>query len=141
VLPESLGNLTQLFQIWISSPLDSFPKCIREWKRLELLWLPECKIDSIPDWLVELTNLSYIRLERNNLADLPTSLAQLEHLTNLNITENPLNPEFAKAYLRAKAEAQITLNEAKLISQCLLINMGKSYARCLIILIHSDTRL
>ncbi len=54
-------------------------------------------------------------------------LTQLEHLERfLIIDNNPLNPELAeaykqgidavKAYLRAKAEWQIILNEAKLSS-------------------------
>ena len=61
----------------------------------------------------------------NEITDLPASLARLEYLEMLSLTKNPLNPELAaayeqgldavKAYLRAKAEDQIVLNEAKLI--------------------------
>jgi Leucine-rich repeat (LRR) protein len=59
-------------------------------------------------------------------------------LFTLNLNENPLNPELAEAYrhgipsvmtyLRAKAKAQITLNEAKLI----LIGEGEVGKTCLI---------
>ena len=56
---------------------------------------------------------------------------------DFNLDENPLNPELAeaykqgldavKAYLRAKAEAQIILNEAKLI----LVGEGEVGKTCL----------
>ena len=63
--------------------------------------------------------------------------AQLEHLETLDLDNNPLNPELAaayeqgldavKAYLRAKAAAQIVLNEAKLI----LVGEGEVGKTCL----------
>ncbi len=73
------------------------------------------------------------------------SLAQLEHLEKLYLNNNPLNPELAeaykqgldavKAYLRAKAEAQITLNEAKLI----LVGEGEVGKTCLMDALRGDT--
>ena len=58
-------------------------------------------------------------------------------MKELNLDHNPLNPELAaaykqgldavKAYLRAKAAAKITLNEAKLI----LVGEGEVGKTCL----------
>jgi len=81
--------------------------------------------------------LQLLNLFFNQLTDLPPSLAQLRHLTKLELRDNPLNPELAeaysqgvdavKAYLRAKAAAQIILNEAKLI----LVGEGEVGKTCL----------
>ncbi|MEM7531454.1 MAG: COR domain-containing protein [Chloroflexota bacterium] len=83
------------------------------------------------------SNLYSIGLDSNQLTELPISLAQLKHLEILEIDGNPLNPELAavqkegidavKAYLRAKADAQIILNEAKLI----LVGEGEVGKTCL----------
>src|SRR5690349_9234858 len=73
----------------------------------------------------------------NEIKDLPTSLLQLEHLEVLDLGGNPLIPELAaayeqgldavKAYLRAKAEGKVILNEAKLI----LVGEGEVGKTCL----------
>ncbi|MFZ5820007.1 MAG: COR domain-containing protein [Chloroflexota bacterium] len=77
-------------------------------------------------------------LFKNQLTDLPFSLAKLTNLVHLDLGGNPLNPELdaaykqgleaVKAYLRAKAAAQITLNEAKLI----LVGEGEVGKTCLL---------
>jgi Leucine-rich repeat (LRR) protein len=74
---------------------------------------------------MELARLSWFGISGNALTELPESLAQLAQLETLYLQNNPLNPELAaaneqgldavKAYLQAKAEDQIVLNEAKLI--------------------------
>jgi hypothetical protein len=94
-------------------------------------------LQNLPVSIGELTNLEYLYLYENHLTDLPLSLSQLEHLESLNLDENPLNPELAaaykeglgavKAYLRAKAEAQVVLNQAKLI----LVGEGEVGKSCL----------
>ena len=80
-----------------------------------------CQFDSVPDWLGELKNLSVLQLEGNRLKDLPTSLGGLGRLVDIELKNNPLNPELdaaykegldaVKRYLRAKSEAQVVLNE------------------------------
>ena len=82
-------------------------------------------LTSLPDQLGNLADLRTLYLRNNRLTDLPPSLARLKHLKELKLDHNPLNPELAAAYeqgldavmayLRAKAEAQIVLHEAKLI--------------------------
>ena len=61
----------------------------------------------------------------NRLATVPTTLSYIAALADLELDNNPLEPELAaaydngidavKAYLRAKAEDSVVLNEAKLI--------------------------
>jgi len=81
--------------------------------------------------------LSWLDCRENELTTIPSSLSVLS-LTHFSLDGNPLNPELAaahtegfdavKRYLRAKAEGQVVLNEAKLI----LIGEGEvGRARCL----------
>lgn len=80
----------------------------------------------------------------NQLVDLPVSLIQLERLKELDLNYNPLNPELAaaykdgldavKRYLRSKAEAQVVLNEAKLI----LVGEGEVGKSCLLGALRGD---
>jgi Leucine-rich repeat (LRR) protein len=82
-------------------------------------------LTELPDWVGDFTQLEQLDVRHNHLSDLPDSFTKLERLKHLYLTDNPLNPELAvayeqgleavKAYLRAKAESKIVLNEAKLI--------------------------
>ncbi len=88
--------------------------------------------------------LETLHVDSNQLTDIPPSLGQLPNLNYLNLSNDPLNPELAaahkegldavKRYLRAKAEAQITLNEAKLI----LIGEGEVGKSCLLGALRGD---
>ena len=109
----------------------------KESTKFKILDLKDCGLSSIPAWVNRLENLKELSLAHNFIIDLPFSLAQLEHLENLNLDENPLNPELAeayeqgleafRAYLRAKAGVQIKLNEAKLV----LVGEGEVGKSCL----------
>jgi len=129
-LPTCLRILKNLKTIWLGYDgrecyLTDFPSCIRSFRQLEHLAAAYCNFESLPKWISELSNLRSLGLERCHLTDLPASIGQLSNLEELTLAENPLNPELTaaheqgleavKAYLRAKAEAQIVLNEAKLI--------------------------
>ncbi len=85
----------------------------------------------------------------DQLVDLPQSIARLRNIETLNLGDstdgiNPLNPELAaayeegieavKRYLRAKEEAQVVLNEAKLI----LIGEGEVGKSCLLSALRGD---
>jgi hypothetical protein len=104
---------------------------------LSKLSIYDSNLDSLPEWLGELTEISVLDLRENNITTVPVSLAELKQLKILNLDKNPLNPELTeaykqgidgvKAYLRAKAAAQITLNEAKLI----LVGEGEVGKTCL----------
>jgi Leucine-rich repeat (LRR) protein/GTPase SAR1 family protein len=125
-------------------PLKKLPDFIRSLKNLEELSAGFCELESIPDWINELTSLKSLFLHDNFLNDLPTSLRQLSHLELLQLKNNPLNPDLAAAYeqgteavmqyLRAKAEGEVTLNEAKLI----LVGEGEVGKSCLLGALRGD---
>jgi hypothetical protein len=129
-LPKNLGllhNLRELqaFDNW----LNELPESVGELKSLETLVVNANEISQLPSSIGQIDGLKSLWLGGgyggNQVKDLPTSLAGLKNLESLELSDNPLNPELAaayeqsldavKAYLRAKAEDQIVLNEAKLI--------------------------
>jgi len=164
-LPDSLGQLTQLESLnffsnrikaipdWIdqfqslvsfaigNNPITSLPESLGSCTAIEFLDLGDaaggCPLKEIPASIGQLHKLERLIAQTYKITDLPPSLAQLEHLKELDLDNNPLNPELAeaykqgipavKAYLRAKAEAQIILNEAKLI----LVGEGEVGKTCL----------
>ena len=113
-LPNEFGNLTQLIKLCLGGEQISSNALFAE------------------------------QVYGNNLTSLPHSFTQLAQLIELNLDENPLNPELAAAYeqgldavmayLRAKIEAQIVLNEAKLI----LIGEGEVGKSCLLGALRGD---
>ncbi len=142
-LPRTLGKLQNLKQLAFGYdgdgiPFEELPAWVQFLIKLRNLQVSGCKLKKIPEWVGELANLTRAELDRNLLNDLPSSLAKLEHLEKLDLANNPLNPELAAAYkdgllavmayLRAKAEEQIILNEAKLI----LIGEGEVGKSCLL---------
>ena len=148
-LPIWLADLKHLSVLYLGSPLGSnpfiaLPAVIRDLKQLQRLYVTGCQFDSVPDWLGELKNLSVLQLEGNRLKDLPTSLGGLGRLVDIELKNNPLNPELdaaykegldaVKRYLRAKSEAQVVLNEAKLI----LIGEGEVGKSCLLGALRDD---
>lgn len=118
--------------------LKELPIAVRDLNNLRTLRASFCGWNFLPEWLGDLSNLEEIKLTGNNIVDLPSSFSTLENLSHLFLDGNPLNPELAeaykqgiegvKAYLRAKAESQITLNEAKLI----LVGEGEVGKTCLL---------
>ena len=124
--PDTFKDLTNLRELRFSpKKLSKVPNIFRKLKSLRLLWLESGQLTSLPDWIGELTELKTLLLYNNEIRDLPESINNLVNLERISLEENPLNPELAKAneqgldaikaYLRAKAEEQIILNEAKLI--------------------------
>ena len=129
-IPASLGALTQLKEFWLQvgnegNPVLALPECVRRMLKLEELGVADCGIATLPEWVGNLSALKRFLVSNNLLSDLPVSLARLQRLEELELVGNPLNPELdaaykegldaVKRYLRAKAEAQVVLNEAKLI--------------------------
>ena len=139
ITPKWIGSMVSLKKLDLAIPnLESVPESIRGLIELNTLYLDDCQLVMLPEWIGELANLEYLTLKNNKINALPSSLAQLEHLKFLKLGDNPLNPELAeaykqgidgvKAYLRAKAESQIILNEAKLI----LVGEGEVGKSCLL---------
>lgn len=129
--PQSLNNVRRLTGVYFarsdrSEPgLRQLPTWIRSNRQLSVIQFSGEALRSLPEWIGELSSLVDLDLPANDLTDLPFSISKLKKLKSLNLAGNPLNPELSAAnqegleavrrYLRAKAEAQITLNEAKLI--------------------------
>ena len=144
-LPNESGEISKLEQLVLSgNPLGQVPQCIRKLNRLFFFQASDCNLEAIPDWLGEMENLKQVYFERNKLSDIPATLGQLKSLKEFYLSENPLNPELAaaykeglyavKRYLRAKMEAQVVLNEAKLI----LIGEGEVGKSCLLGALRGD---
>ena len=159
-LPESTKNLTKLTVLSLSvNEFVSFPNVITSLQKLRELYVIHNKIEQLPNEFGNLTQLIKLclggkqissnasfaeQVYGNNLTSLPHSFTQLAQLVELNLDENPLNPELAAAYeqgldavmayLRAKVEAQIVLNEAKLI----LIGEGEVGKSCLLGALRGD---
>ncbi|MEH2280221.1 MAG: COR domain-containing protein [Nostoc sp.] len=149
-LPNSLAEISNLKQLVLGNfnksgnPLIQLPICIQQMQNLEKLNTIECQLQSLPVWIGELKKLELLALQRNLLNDLPASIGQIPNLADIKLDENPLNLDLAAAYkqgteavfqyLRAKAEAQITLNEAKLI----LVGEGEVGKSCLLGALRGD---
>lgn len=129
-IPETIGQLVHLEKLDIGG--DYYSKEMNN------------RLTALPPSIGNLRQLKWLDVSNNLLADLPDSLVQLKQLIKLNLDGNPLNPELAaaykhgidavKAYLRAKAEAQIILNQAKLI----LIGEGEVGKTCLLSALRDD---
>lgn len=148
-LPESLVNLPYLESVDLSSNcLVSLPGFFGNLRRLMTLKLSGNQLTSLPETFKFLSALYLLELGKgdlgNSFTDLSPFLAELNLSIGLRIDSNPLNPELAaayaegldaiKAYLRAKAAAQITLNEAKLI----LVGEGEVGKSCLLGALRGD---
>ena len=149
-LPEQLGGLTKVkvLRLGDSTLGENFfgmlPGCIRGMAQLEELYASRCQLEVVPEWIGEFRFLKNLWLIKNAIQDVPSSVARIADLKNLKLDDNPLNPELAaayeegfdavKRYLRAKAEAQVVLNEAKLI----LIGEGEVGKSCLLGALRGD---
>ncbi len=154
-LPESLNNLSKLEAITISeNKFISFPNVIAKLRNLKEFYAIGNEIDEIPSEISNLENLSQLYLggssissycvwggdkkSGNKLSSIPSSFTKLKNLVVLELDGNPLNPDLAAAneqgieavmqYLRAKAEGEVALNEAKLI----LVGEGEVGKSCLL---------
>ncbi|MEZ2277880.1 MAG: COR domain-containing protein [Microcoleus sp.] len=144
-LPMVITSLTQLRQIELSNnQLTELPEALASLTQLNRLSLSNNQLTELPESIASLTQLNRLSLSNNQLTELPESMASLTQLRELNLNKNPLNPDLAAAYeegteavlqyLRAKAEAKITLNEAKLI----LIGEGEVGKSCLLGALRED---
>lgn len=156
-LPDSLGKLKQLRSLNLgNNKLRSFPDSLGELILLISLDIGDGAGDMyfsdhlrktfsihgnplqlLPQWIGNFVNLVELYCSNVDLTDLPNFVLNLTHLKILVLNSNPLSQELneaykqgiegVKAYLRAKAESQLTLNEAKLI----LVGEGEVGKTCL----------
>lgn len=143
-VPECVRNLKQLTTLALDRcQLNTLPPWIGELENLSTLYADENNILELSPALSGCRKLDYLTLSGNGLRDLPLSFTELD-LIGLQLDDNPLNPELAaaykdgiaavKRYLRAKAGAQIVLNEAKLI----LVGEGEVGKSCLLDALRGD---
>ena len=145
-LPEAIASLTQLQQLNLNNnQLTKLPEAIASLTHLRVLNLNNNQLTELPEAIASFKHLRLLYLNNNKLTQLPEAIASFKHLqAGLKIDNNPFNPDLAAAYeqgteallqyLRAKAEAKITLNEAKLI----LIGEGEVGKSCLLGALRED---
>ncbi|MEG4233845.1 COR domain-containing protein [Microcoleus sp. Pol11C3] len=144
-LPKEIASLTQLRELYLeNNQLRELPEEIASLTELRELYLDNNQLRELPKEIASLTELQVLDLDNNQLRELPEAIASLTRLQLLDLKNNPLNPDLAAAYeqgtgavlqyLRAKAQAQITLNEAKLI----LIGEGEVGKSCLLGALRED---
>lgn len=152
LLPESVGELVELQSLDLSNnQLKALPESLGKLTQLRTLILARAHQGNLmyysneDDWYLEDPQYrNYQEQDNNLLTDLPISLADMVHLQELKLNRNILNPELGaaydegidtvKSYLRAKGEAQVKLNEAKLI----LIGEGEVGKTCLLGALRDD---
>ena len=142
---ESIGRLSNLQSMDLSNnQLRSLPESVGRLASLEVLEVRNNQLTSLPESVGQLARLQNFHLSVNRLTSLPETLGWLIGLRYLGLEANPLEPELVavsgegieaiKRYLRAKAEAQIVLNEAKLI----LVGEGEVGKSCLLGALRGD---
>ncbi|MFZ5857183.1 MAG: COR domain-containing protein [Chloroflexota bacterium] len=144
-LPDNIGNLTNLKLLDLSfNKLHDLPESLINLTKLESLDLSRNEFTKLPELVGDLCSLRTLNVGFNKLIDLPPSLARLTELKIIGLETNPLNPELSVAvkegnkafwqYIFAKAVAQITLTEAKLI----IIGEGEVGKTCLLTALRGD---
>ena len=144
-LALDISKLTQLkrLNIW-HCKCQEFPISLLKLENLTGLFAGNNGFTSVPEEIGKLKKLEELNLSENRLRDLPPAIANLAFLKQVYLDKNPLNPELAaaykegvdavKRYLRAKAEAKVVLNEAKLI----LVGEGEVGKSCLLGALRGD---
>lgn len=144
-VPDWLGDFTEMKSLTLClMGLRALPDSLNQLTSLTILDVSGNEITSLPNWLSNFSKLEEIYAQENRLSDIPPGLAELKSLRELALDNNPLNPELAaaneegfdavKRYLRANANAQVVLNEAKLI----LVGEGEVGKSCLLGALRGD---
>ncbi|MBA7556284.1 hypothetical protein ES705_48984 [subsurface metagenome] len=91
-LPESIGRLSNLTDLWLSSNrLTTLPESIGKLSNLTNMNLFNNKLTTLPNSIKNLKKLRYLDLRSNNLTTLPKAIGQLTSLKELVIRENNIS--------------------------------------------------
>ena len=91
-LPESIGNLTELVQLYIDdNELESLPESIGNLSNLYYLIANFNHITALPESIGNLSNLNFLDLGYNELTYIPESIGNLQNLEYLWIFDNQLS--------------------------------------------------
>ena len=123
---DAITNFTQLQYFGLShNQIREIPEAIAKLDQLDELNISHNQITELPNGITNISQLRFLNLDNNQIREIPEAIANLPQLDFLHLSDNPLNPDLAAAYeqgfnavmqyLRAKADGEITLNEAKLI--------------------------
>ncbi|MBN8656841.1 MAG: leucine-rich repeat domain-containing protein, partial [Anaerolineae bacterium] len=124
-LPDVILRLSLLETLYLQSVgLKSLSSTLAKFSHLKYLCVFGNPLTTLPDEIGLLSNLEILDLRETSITDIPSSLINASKLENLYLP-NSINPalksadkqglDAVKAYLRAQAEGEIKLNEAKLI--------------------------
>ncbi|MFX1257396.1 MAG: tetratricopeptide repeat protein [Promethearchaeota archaeon] len=91
-LPESIGNLTSLKELFLGqNQLTILPKSIENLKLLKDLNLGYNQFTTLPEPITKLEWLQKLSFNNNQLTTLPESIGNLKSLQELNLMSNKLN--------------------------------------------------
>jgi len=91
-LPESIGNCTELKNLFISETyLKKIPESIGNCKQLKFVRIKNNKLISLPDSIKYCSNIYQLLINGNNIEDFPYQIYSLTKLKLLDIRYNPYN--------------------------------------------------
>ena len=91
-LPESIGGLSSLKNLWLSyNKLSVIPESFSNLSSLEILELRSNNYKNIPETLIDLRNLKYLGLSYNNISEFPDWVSEFKSLNKLYLSHNNFN--------------------------------------------------
>jgi Leucine-rich repeat (LRR) protein len=80
-LPEAIGQLSQLQQLYLSgNQLSTLPEAIGQLSQLQVLYLSSNRLRTLPEAIGQLSQLQKLDLSDNQLSTLPEAIGQLSQL-------------------------------------------------------------
>lgn len=87
-LPEEIGNLVNLEKVMLCGKLKSLPESVRNWKKVNNLYLAGNELNEVPTYIFEFDKLESLDISRNNISQISDSLNFLKNLKKFNCSGN-----------------------------------------------------